>query len=183
MINVVFVTGNAEKAKSFSRHMGSTITHTGLDLDEIQTLDAKAVVEHKIKQAYQQVQQPVLVEDVTFSFESLNGLPGPFIKFFVDVDGGVNNMCRMLDGFESRRAVAQCVYGYYDGNELRYFEGSIAGGVALEPRGENGFGFDKIFIPDGFDNKTAAELDETEYDAYYSTIKPFADLKDFLEQL
>jgi non-canonical purine NTP pyrophosphatase (RdgB/HAM1 family) len=186
MNDVVYVTGNEEKARNFALHIGMDIAHEPADLDEIQTLDATELVEHKARQAYEQLKRPVLVEDVTFSFTVLGGLPGPFVKFFVnagtDLNSGVERMCRMLDGFDDRSAVAACTFGYYDGTAMRFFEGNLRGHVADHPRGDGGFGFDRIFIPDGFENKTAAELDQPDYERYYATIKPFSALRKFLSE-
>lgn len=184
MKQVVYVTGNPEKAANFSRHIGLEIRHHPADLDEIQTLDAAELVEHKARQAYEQLHQSVLVEDVTLTFDAWNGLPGPFVKFFVKsgVDEGLYAMCRMLDGFTDRSAEASCTFGYFDGSELRLFEGTLRGRIANEPRGSNGFGFDRIFIPHYSDGTTAAEFDEAAYDEYYTTIKPFAVIREFLEQ-
>lgn len=180
MIDVVFVTGNADKAYQFSRHVGRDIEHHAAETDEIQTLDPKQLTAHKATQAFRQLGRPVLVEDVTLDFAALGGLPGPFVKFFVDADGGVTTMCRMLDGFNDRSAIAGCTYAYFDGNDTRYFTGQLAGVIAPDPKGTGGYGFDRIFIPDGFDGRTAAELDAASYDRYYSTIKPFDALKEFL---
>ena len=183
MIDVVFVTGNADKAYQFSRHVGNDIEHHPADTDEIQTLDPKKLTAHKAMQAYRQLGRPVLVEDVALGFAALGGLPGPFVKFFVDADGGVTGMCRMLDGFDDRSAVASCTYVYFDGDDAKHFTGRLAGTIARDPKGSAGYGFDRIFIPDGFGGKTAAELDRPSYDRYYSTIKPFDELKEFLERL
>lgn len=177
----VFVTGNPEKAHNFSKHMGMKIAHQSIELDEIQTLDTHELVEHKVRQAYAKLQVPVLVEDVTFVCMAWDGLPGPFIKYYVQAKNGMENMCRMLDGFEDRSAIASCTYGYFDGKEVIFFEGSLKGKIANSPRGSNGYGFDRVFEPDGFNNRTAAELNDEEYDKYYSTIKPFAKIKEFLD--
>jgi len=179
-MNVTFVTGNPEKAANFSRHMGADIPHHGADLDEIQTTDHRELVEHKVRQAYEQLQRPVLVEDVFFTYEAWGSLPGPFVKFFITEENGAENMCRMLDGFDTRRAAASCMFGYFDGQDLEFFQSTLRGQVADRPRGTGGYGFDRIFEPDGFGGKTAAELDEHDYDAYYASVKPFAKVKDFL---
>lgn len=181
MSNVTFITGNPSKAANFAKHIGMEVAHRAVDLDEIQTIDHCKLVEHKVRQAYTQLQRPVLVEDVAFSFEAWNGLPGPFVKFFVDVENGLENMCRMLDGFESRRAFASCMFGYYDGEKLQFFEGRVYGNVVDHPRGENGYGYDALFAPDGFDGHTAAELDDRAYARYYTAVKPFADVREFLQ--
>lgn len=180
MINVTFITGNPNKAAHFAKNIGMDIEHYRADVDEIQTLNPVDLVEHKVRQAYSQLNKPVIVEDLSFEYEALGGLPGPFVKFFVDAEDGLEKMCRILDAFENRRAKAIGVFGYYDGSRLEFFKGGLAGVIAKSPSGESGFGFDKVFIPDGFNGKTAAELTDMEYARYYTTIKPFAKVREFL---
>lgn len=180
MKEVVFVTGNPDKAQKFSELMGLNIDHAPADLDEIQTTDHRALVEYKAREAYRQIGKPVLVEDVAFSFHAWGDLPGTFVKFFVDDSVGVDKMCRMLDGFDDRRATGSCIFGYFDGVECTFFEGTVGGVVANSPRGSAGYGFDRIFEADGFDSRTAAELNPEEYNEYYMTIKPFAAVREFL---
>lgn len=116
------------------------ISHHKLDLNELQSVDLKEVVEHKVRQAYKALHKPVLVEDVSLEFNALNSLPGTFIKFFVDYTG-LEATCRMLDGFSDRSAVPRCAYGYFDGKELKFFEGSARGTIAEHPSsGTRGFG-------------------------------------------
>ena len=86
----------------------------------------------------------------------------------------------MLDGFEDRRARAACVFGYYDGCNLRLFRGELSGVISTEPRGDGGFGWDKVFIPDGYGDRTRAELTDEEDEQTYVTIKPFAKVREFL---
>ena len=80
----------------------------------------------------------------------------------------------------SREAVARCVFGYFDGEEVTFFDGSLKGTISLEPAGENGFGWDKIFIPEGY-TVTRAELSHEDDMKTYTTIKPFAQLKIFFD--
>lgn len=181
MKDVVFVTGNPEKAMNFSKHMGINIAHEHAELDEIQTTDHIELVEHKAKQAYAQLKRSVIVEDVFFTYEAWGSLPGPFVKFFVTEKDGLERMCRMLDGFTNRRAIASCVIAYFDGNNIQTFAGRVDGSITDHPRGTGGYGYDRIFVPDGSDGKTAAELTEAEYDQYYTTIKPFQKVREFLQ--
>ena len=139
----IFITGNQHKADYLSRQLGIQLDHQKLDLDEIQESDPTRLLEHKLKQAYEAVGKPILVEDVSLSFTALNGVPGPYIKWFIDEAGG-EACCRMLDGFEDRSAEAVCTFGYYDGNEMNFFQNRAPGTISEHPRGENGFwlGFD-----------------------------------------
>lgn len=179
-MKVTFITGNEHKAKHFAECLGLPVDHVKLDLDEIQSLSLKEIVEHKVRQAYEFAQRPVIVEDVSLEFEALNGLPGPFIRFFVD-QVPFETMCSMAQG-QTRCATARCVFGYFDGETCTLFEGSLRGEIAEAPRGEHGYGWDKIFIPEGY-TITRAEMDEKEYQATYMQIKPFAALKNYLDTL
>ncbi len=176
---ITFITGNQNKADYLARYLGFPVQHEKIDLDEIQSLDLKEIVEHKVRQAYEKVNSPVIVEDVSLEFIALGRLPGPFIKFFVE-EVPFKTICSMLDG-KTRKAVARCVFGYYDGTTLKLFEGWLEGEIAESPRGERGYGWDKIFIPEGY-GMTRAELGEEDDQRTYMQIKPFAQLKDFLKQ-
>lgn len=180
MKQITFITGNQNKADYLAKYLGFSVKHTKLDLDEIQSLDLKEIVEHKVRQAYEKVKNPVIVEDVSLEFKALGRLPGPFIRFFVD-EIPFENICSMLDG-KTRKATARCVFGYYDGEDLKLFEGSLDGEIAKTPAGEKGYGWDRIFIPEGY-TMTRAELDEDDDKKTYLKIKPFEELKKFLEQL
>jgi len=157
MINkITFITGNPAKAEQLSWHLNYPISHQKLDLTEIQSLDLKEVVEHKAKEAYQKIKCPVLVEDVSLTFNSLGKLPGPFIKWFLIVLDN-KGLCRILDNFEDRSALAEVCFGLYDGKYLHIFDGKMKGVIADKPRGKKGFGWDPIFIPEG-SKKTWAEM-------------------------
>lgn len=177
----IFITGNQNKADYLAKLLGIELDHRKLDLDEIQSTSLDEIVTHKVKQAYSLINKPVLVEDVSLEFDVLNGLPGPFIKFFLQSPNGLEVLCRMLDGFESRSAEGKCVFGYYDGTHLELFRGSIEGVITEAPRGNNGFGWDKIFEPVGYAGKTRAELSPDDYATVYETIRPFAALRNFLK--
>ena len=70
----------------------------------------------------EQVQGPVLVEDTALSFDALNGLPGVYIKHFMESLGHIG-LNKMLDGFSDRGAKAICTFSYSAGpGEIsRYF--------------------------------------------------------------
>ena len=183
MSAVTFITGNQHKADNLARLLGLPLDHVKLDLDEIQSVELQEIVEHKARQAYEIIKGPVIVDDVSLSFTALSGLPGPFVKFFVEA--GTEKLCRMLDGFDTRSAVGRAGVGYYDEHGFRYFEGEIHGTVADHPRGNGGFGsfgWDAIFEPEGYGGRTRAELTQEEYDEVYRKIRPIKDLKHFLEE-
>ncbi len=184
--DITFMTGNQNKADYLAKLLGQDIAHFKLDLTEIQSTNMHDIVEHKVRQAYDVMHKPVLVEDVYLTFTALGDLPGPFIKFFLENSAGerpdgLENLCRMLDGFTDRSAIGGCTFGYYDGQRLQFFDGLIRGTIAEHPAGERGFGWDKIFCPEGYDGRTRAQLTEIEYDELYQVIRPFAALRAFFD--
>lgn len=116
-------------------------------------------------------------------FNALGGLPGTFIKFFVTVDNGIENMCRMLDGFQDRSAYATAVYTYYDGTSFKNFAGRLDGTISMSPRGHTGYDWDQIFQPDGYGGRTRAELTPEEDAKTYDQIRNMTGLKAFLLEL
>jgi non-canonical purine NTP pyrophosphatase (RdgB/HAM1 family) len=179
--DVVFVTGNQHKADYLARLLGRAVPHQKLDLDEIQSADPEVVARRKALQAYETLGRPVLIDDVSLGFAALGGMPGPFIRFFDSQDDGLEMLCRMLDGFSDRSAAAECVLAYCDDSGVRLFHGRMNGVIADHPRGTNGFGWDQVFCPEGYGGKTRAELDAADDEATYTTLKPFAVLRDFLD--
>ncbi len=175
----VFITGNQNKADYLSRQLGVQLEHQKVDLDELQSTDLHVIVAHKLQQAYDVVRKPVLVEDVSLSFNALGDLPGPYIKWFVE-HAGDEACCRMLDGFSDRGAVIRCTFGYYDGTTMEFFDSELPGTISTEPRGENGFGFDRFFVNEGL-TITRAEMSQEENERTYAEMmKPFAKVRVFL---
>ena len=176
----VFISGNQNKINYISKTLDITLDHQKIDLDEVQSADPRVVAEHKVRQAYELIRKPVLVEDTSLSFNALNGLPGPFVKFFVETDNGLENMCRILDGFEDRSAYGSVIYSYFNGSELHFFEGRLDGKIAQTPRGNGGYGWDKIFIPEGYNGLTRAELSFDDDIETYNRLRDTKGLRTFL---
>lgn len=180
MITPTFITGNEHKAKQLNDWLGIDIPHQKIDLDEIQSLDLRVVVDHKARQAYAVIKQPVLVEDVALVFNAFRQLPGPLVKWF-EKGSSLDTICHMLDGFSDRTATAHTMYGLYDGESLQVFEGTMHGKIAAVPRGSSGFGFDSIFINDG-QTQTRAEIDIATYGSTSYRQEALAKLRDYLQK-
>lgn len=179
----IFITGNQNKVDYLSKTVGMELPYQKIDLDEIQSPDPIVVAEHKVRQAYEIIKKPVLVEDTSLSFDALDGLPGTFVKFFVEAENGLENMCRMLDGLKDRSAYASAIYAYYDGMNLQIFSGRLNGTIASSPRGEGGYGWDQIFEPEGYNGLTRAELSPEEDRESYEKIRDTAGLRSFIESI
>ena len=160
MNKLTFITGNAGKAKYLSDYFHLPVEHVKLDLHEIQSLSLKEIVEDKARRAYEIVKSPILVEDVSLIFKTLKSLPGPLIKWFLetlDNDG----LCRLLDAYDDRDALAEVEFAICDGKNVYTFGAFMEGTISKIPRGEKGFGWDPIFIPNGYE-KTWAEMSDDE---------------------
>ncbi len=158
--SLIYVTSNPEKARQLGQYLDFPVIHKNIDLIEIQSLDLTEIIEQKAKEAYKHVLAPVLVEDTSLRFLALGKLPGPLIKWFL-AELGTNGLCKLLDGYTERSAIAQVQFGLYDGQTFQAFAGAREGAIAPIPRGNSGFGWDSIFIPKGY-HKTWGEMTSSE---------------------
>ena len=180
-MDLVFITGNQNKADFLAKRLGHPVKHHKLDLDELQSLDLHAVVEHKARLAYDILKKPVLVEDAGLIFTDMGRLPGTFTKWFIE-DLGYDGLLRMANSLPTQEAYCKVCYAIYDGKDIKMFDGEMRGRIAPEARGSGGFGFDPIFINEGYDI-TRAEMDEEAYaKTSYRTVA-MTKLKRYLDTL
>ncbi len=175
---IYFVTGNSNKFSEAQQQIPS-LQQVDFDLPEEQSLDPQYVIRKKLEAGLKQHPGPMIVEDTSLYLDGLNGFPGPLVKWMLQSVGnqGIYNLCV---GVHDRKAVVKTVIGYSDGNgDIQFFEGAIHGQI-VEPYGNDGFGFDQIFQPDGI-SETFAEMGG-EFKAEFSmrTIA-FQALKEFLD--
>ena len=172
-----FVTSNADKLREASEILARPVEGHPLDLEEIQSADLKAVVSHKVNQAFTLLRQPLFVEDTALSFLAWGGLPGPFVKFFLN-QLHPEGLYKALSPFENFEALALCGVGYHDGQKAHYFEGQIAGTI-VSPRGDLGFGWDCLFVPKR-ETRTFAEMSAEEKHLYSMRALALQGLSDHL---
>jgi inosine triphosphate pyrophosphatase len=175
---IYFITGSEGKFRE-AKSIIPELEQSDIDLVEIQSIDAKQVIEAKLKEASRHKDGNFVVEDTSLYFNNLNGLPGPLIKWFMKTIGnaGLAEIAQKV-GNDST-AVAKTVIGYSDGSKISFFEGAIAGKI-VSPRGENGFGWDAIFQPENFD-KTFAEMSDKEKNLISMRKIAFNRLNDFIK--
>ncbi|KAJ1693948.1 hypothetical protein LUZ63_010646 [Rhynchospora breviuscula] len=149
---VTFVTGNAKKLEEVRAILGQSIPFQSLKLDlpELQG-EPEEISKEKARLAAVQVNGPVLVEDTCLCFNALNGLPGPYIKWFLQKTGheGLNNL---LKAYEDKSAYAMCIFSLALGpeDEPITFVGKTPGKI-VPARGPTDFGWDPIFEPEGYE--------------------------------
>ncbi|KAG9447639.1 hypothetical protein H6P81_013767 [Aristolochia fimbriata] len=159
---VTFVTGNAKKLEEVRAILGNSIPFQSLKLElpELQG-EPEEISKEKARLAAKEVNGPVLVEDTCLCFNALNGLPGPYIKWFLQKIGheGLNNL---LKAYDDKSAYAMCIFSLALGpnEEPVSFVGKTMGKIVL-PRGPPDFGWDPIFEPDGY-QLTYAEMPKDE---------------------
>jgi len=155
-----FVTSNPNKFQELSELLECNLSCIELDLQEIQTTDLHELVKFKLRQAYQHVQAPVIVEDTSLYFEAWNELPGPLVKFFIK-NIGLSGMVKALDEFSNNSASVTCCLGFTkNGDNIYLFEGKVKGSI-VKPRGSQNFGWDAIFLPAGY-QQTFGEMSSQE---------------------
>lgn len=174
---IYFITGSEGKLRE-AKSIISELEQFDVDLVEIQSIDAKKVIEAKLQEASKHKEGSFIVEDTSLYFDCLNGLPGPLIKWFMKTigNGGLAEIAAKVG--TGNTATAKTIIGYSDGSNTSFFEGTLKGKIVL-PRGENGFGWDAIFQPDGFE-KTFAEMADEEKNSLSMRKLAFNELKKYL---
>ncbi len=153
------VTGNRNKLIEAERILEMKLTCEPLDLPEIQSLDIFEVLRAKGEEALRRLCRPVVVEETGLELAAMGGFPGPLVKWMLDAVGP-GGIARTVHALGDPRATARCALIYMDGETERIAEGETRGELVLEPRGEGGFGWDPIFVPEGR-SETYAELGST----------------------
>ncbi|CAN1278744.1 Inosine triphosphate pyrophosphatase [Linum perenne] len=175
---VTFVTGNAKKLEEVRAILGQSIPFQSLKLDlpELQG-EPEDIFKEKARLAAVEVKGPVLVEDTCLCFNALKGLPGPYIKWFLQKIGhqGLNNL---LMAYEDKSAYALCAFSFALGPDVEpiTFVGKTSGKI-VPARGPNDFGWDPIFQPDGFE-QTYAEMAKEEKNKISHRYRALAMVKD-----
>lgn len=153
--DLTVITTSKDKLAEINEILGTNHKVSKIDIPEIQSLNLDAVITHKAKEAYRKIKKPVLVEDISLEIKALNGLPGTFVKFFLELLGTEDTV--KLIGKSKTVTTAAAAVAIYDGQNLKIFKGVVRGTLSKKNRGERGFGFDKVFIPDGY-TKTYAQM-------------------------
>ncbi|XP_012257742.2 inosine triphosphate pyrophosphatase [Athalia rosae] len=179
---IVFVTGNAKKLEEVIAILGKNfpkeVTSRKIDLPEYQG-EIEEICRDKCRAAAEIVKGPVVVEDTSLCFNAMNGLPGPYIKWFLE-KLGVEKLPTMLAGWEDKSAQAVCTFAYCNGDpngDVKIFQGRTDGFI-VAPRGTREFGWDACFQPVGYD-KTYAELPKEIKNQISHRSKALSVLKDY----
>ena len=173
-----FITGNKNKLKEVQAVLPD-VEQLDIDLPEIQEIDAHEIIKNKLLEALKHTDQEVIVEDTSLYLDCMNGLPGPLIKWFLQTVG-IAGLAEIAEKLGNNKAEAKTIIGYAKNKDtVQFFEGSIKGQI-VKQRGDTDFGWDPIFLPDGYD-KTFAEMDQSEKNKISMRRNALNKLRDFLE--
>ena len=138
------------------------IRQVKIDLPELQGYPEE-IVKDKLKYALNSKAKgnPILVEDTSLCFNSYGGLPGAYIKYFLN-NIKPEGLYKMICAFDDHSAYAQSIFGLQKNKKGGpiLFIGKTEGEI-VEPRGSFDFGWDPCFLPKGF-NKTYGEMSKDE---------------------
>jgi len=188
---IIFASGNKGKVAEVRRILGEldipilSLHDIGFKGDIVET--GKSFEENaKIKaiEIFNTYNFPTIADDSGLVVEQLNGEPGIYSARYagIDSDDEANNI-KLLENLSSKtephRAKFVCSAVYYSGEETYTAIGEIHGKIISKARGVNGFGYDPLFVPDGY-AKTTAELDPTIKNSISHRFKAFDQLKKHL---
>ncbi|OGJ22202.1 non-canonical purine NTP pyrophosphatase, RdgB/HAM1 family [Candidatus Pacearchaeota archaeon RBG_13_36_9] len=160
---IYFVTSNENKFNEVKSILKIDLERKDIDLDEIQDIGQEKIIKHKARQAFLALKKPVLIEDTGLFIEAWNGFPGALIRWMLKTVGN-EGICKMMENEKVRNATAKTYFCLYKGKEYNVFVGEIKGKVPSKPKGKTGFGWDPIFIPQGY-KKSFAEMTKEEKNA------------------
>lgn len=124
-------------------------------------------------------------DDSGLEVNVLNGAPGVYSARYAgeqrSTEDNMNKLLSELEGKEDRSASFITVIALIDEEGIHYFEGEIKGHIIGEKRGGSGFGYDPVFIPEGY-TQTFAEMDSSEKNKISHRALAVADLINYLKK-
>ena len=122
----------------------------------------------------------IMIEDSGLFVKRLKGFPGVYSSYVHKTIGGYKAILTLMEGEWERNARFETCIGFIrGGDEPKFFFGSCDGTLSTDARGEHGFGYDPIFIPEG-DERTFAEMKPGEKNIYSHRGRALEKLKEYL---
>jgi len=162
---VYFATGNKGKyieAAGIAAEFGVMLKQVNRHKVEIQSDDLTEIATFAANEASEATQRPVVAEDSGFFVHALNGFPGPYSSY-VHRTIGSQGILSLMRSMRNRGAHFQAVVAFcIPKAQPVCFSAVVTGTVSRRMRGKHGFGFDPIFIPNGGNGRTFAQMDTDE---------------------
>lgn len=183
MIDIIYVTGNKQKIDVSKKILGPlniNVIQSTFDCPEIQAETNREVVIESSKYASNYLKANVFKNDSGLVIPALNGFPSAYTKYVEETIGEDGIIALMIDKTDrSCYFIDEFAYCEY-GKEPVVFSVKTYGTIALKSRGTDGIGYDKIFIPEGY-NKTLAEIPWEERHLVWND-KAYRDLAEYLKK-
>ena len=191
-MKLCLATNNAHKIEELQSLLGEnfqlqTLNEIGCNDDIPETADTfQGNSLLKAMYVWERFQINCIADDSGLEVEALNGEPGIFSARYAGEHGNhAKNMDKLLQnlaGIENRKAQFRCVITLIINALPHFFEGIIRGKIIQEKRGSQGFGYDPLFVPDGY-NRTFAEMSIEEKNPISHRGLAVAKMIEFLEKL
>lgn len=163
----VFATNNVHKLEEVTAildekvellNMNDIDCHTDIP-ETAETLEGNALL--KAKYIFENYHLDCFADDTGLEVEALNGAPGVYsARYAGDAHNSEANMKKLLldlEGTDNRKAQFRTVFALIIDGKEHFFEGIVKGEITRNPKGTSGFGYDPIFIPEGY-TQTFAEM-------------------------
>lgn len=164
-MKLVFATNNAHKLREVSSMLGTdyellSLKEIGCDVDIPETADTfQGNALQKAQYVKEHFGYDCFADDTGLEVEALGGEPGIYSARYAgpghDSQANVKKLLTNLSGIENRRAQFRTVVALIKDEETHYFEGIVKGRIDTECHGDGGFGYDPVFIPEGYDQSFA----------------------------
>ena len=193
ILNIVLATNNKHKAEEFLKIIDSTrfsiqlqndVLNADVEVDETgATLEENAYL--KAIQIFNLCQIPTISDDTGLEIEALDGAPGVYSARYAGEHGNDkanrDKVLQELDGVVERKARFRTVICFHDGVRTLFAEGICYGQIAHAEKGDKGFGYDSIFLPDG-KLLSFAEMPQDEKNSISHRRKALDNLREMLER-
>lgn len=157
---MIFATNNKHKLGEVREILDGTVQIVSLEEaglsgeipETADTLQGNAL--QKAQWVWERTHQDCFADDTGLEVDALDGAPGVYSARYAgehcSFDDNVNKLLKALDGETNRKAQFRTVICLIEDGEPRYFEGKVEGQILTERYGNEGFGYDPIFMPDRF---------------------------------
>lgn len=189
---LIFATQNPHKAREIESLLNDsyeiqTLSDLKFTEDIPETSNTfKGNAELKAQFVFERWQADTFADDSGLEVEALQGAPGVYSARYagypVNDQANVQKLLKAMDGKTNRKARFVTVLCLIYQGKLHFFEGSVSGTLTLSIRGNNGFGYDPVFIPDGF-QETFAQMTAEQKNSLSHRARALHKMADFLKTL
>lgn len=188
-MKLIFATNNKHKIREIASLLDDSYTVLGLnnvDISEDIPEDGNTLTEnalHKARYVYDRTGMNVFADDTGLEVDELNGAPGVHSARFAgenkDPDANITKLLGLLDGKINRKARFRTVIALIFNKKEYLFEGTVEGEIIDARRGTEGFGYDPVFLAEGYE-RTFAEIPLSEKNSISHRARAVRKLINFL---